>query len=277
MSYIKGKTNPRYTWAQRHTWHSWRNRYNKHKDRFDPKIEGYVKDMNPKRTQRYPTDRRLNRHGRFDSEEEEEEEEQEGEDDSQIPDHSRDDANEGRRDDDDDDDDDGQFQPPPDKGKGREASPADERDQSDAEEGRGQEGDATPPPRAGSDGQNDQEQMDEDEWQDFREFDEPHADVDAPPPSPQRRARFAAADSPGFGNIEQELRRQPSSSPRRRRPSPRQAPSKRPRLSNTSEASSSRSTATKGVHRPRGWRPGVVDSDDSDSDNSDADPDVAAQ
>lgn len=65
-----------YGWVRRHTWQSWRNRYVKDQDRFDPKIDRFVK-RNPHYKEgkgRYRLSRRSHRKRRAYSESEEEEE-----------------------------------------------------------------------------------------------------------------------------------------------------------------------------------------------------------
>ncbi|KAF8077750.1 hypothetical protein FPV67DRAFT_1662548 [Lyophyllum atratum] len=49
----------RFAWAKRHTWQSWRNRYNKNVDRFNRMIDHYAKKENPTQKQLYALDRRL--------------------------------------------------------------------------------------------------------------------------------------------------------------------------------------------------------------------------
>ncbi|GLB34758.1 hypothetical protein LshimejAT787_0203230 [Lyophyllum shimeji] len=48
-----------HSWAKRHPWQSWRNRYNKDVERFDRMIDYYVRRDKPTVKQRYPLDRRL--------------------------------------------------------------------------------------------------------------------------------------------------------------------------------------------------------------------------
>jgi hypothetical protein len=73
---------PEYTWAKRHTWHSWRERYKTHTPYFDPKIAEYAAELkdvshgfgHDPRSHRYRRGRLVRGAHRMEEEEEEEEE-----------------------------------------------------------------------------------------------------------------------------------------------------------------------------------------------------------